>query len=143
MISPVWAEFPDSTSPEFTSFHLQLSKYYDEEELVQEIMTFDPAVLIFLRRLKVINLQITKSDGTIWSRKVYRTDVIDDGHQVVILLSERRSCGISPQHLESTTFLWTFSVLAPRSPNFVSHFLSLTSTKNPVSAPRVFTPFYQ
>jgi hypothetical protein len=90
MISPVWAEFPDSTSAEYTSFFLQISKEYDEE-LLQEIMTFDPAVMIFLRRLRVINLQVTRADGTTWTRKVYRTDIIDNGHQVVVLHSRETS----------------------------------------------------
>lgn len=86
MISPVWVEYPVPTSPEYTSFFLQLSDDYDEEELVQAIMNFDAAIMIFLRRLRVINFQITKADGTEWTRKVYRTEYYDENSQHVVVL---------------------------------------------------------
>ena len=63
MISPIWADFPEPRLPEYTSFLLQLPEDYDEEELVQDLIAFDPTLLIFLRRVNEINLRVTQENG--------------------------------------------------------------------------------
>ena len=87
MITPMWAEFPEPTLQDYTSFFLQLSKDCDQEELIQELLNFDPALMIFLRRVKVINLQVARPDGTDWVRKLHRTESVENDDEVVVLHS--------------------------------------------------------
>lgn len=58
MVAPTWADFPVEPPPTHTSFYLQLSKDFNQDELFQDLKTFDPARLLFLRRIKVIELSI-------------------------------------------------------------------------------------
>jgi len=58
MITPVWADFPSSKQSSGTSMQLQLSSDCDKTTLREEISSFDSNILIFLRRLKEINLSV-------------------------------------------------------------------------------------
>lgn len=89
MITPVWADFPEPTSPGCgTSMHLQLSKSYDEETLVRDLLAFDSNLLIFLRRITEINLRVLQrgqqaSDA--WERAICKTEDVRAGDRVVVL----------------------------------------------------------
>jgi hypothetical protein len=58
MIAPIWEKFPEGENllPGYTSILLQLSDDYNPEELVAEIKSLDPRLLIFLRNLRQINV---------------------------------------------------------------------------------------
>lgn len=73
MIAPTWADFPGSLIPGHTSFYFQLSKDYDQDELLQDLRGFDPGRLLFLRRIKTIELSIQQADGRLWAAKLDRT----------------------------------------------------------------------
>ena len=45
MIAPLWDEFPEATIPGFTSFYMEIAADYDEDELVEDLVTFDPTHL--------------------------------------------------------------------------------------------------
>ncbi|KAF4467775.1 hypothetical protein FALBO_5349 [Fusarium albosuccineum] len=63
LIAPIWAAFPELTLPGSTSFYLKLSDNCDENQIVHDIRHLDPTMLIFLRKLKHINLSIALDDG--------------------------------------------------------------------------------
>ncbi|PMD64854.1 uncharacterized protein K444DRAFT_554213 [Hyaloscypha bicolor E] len=88
LIAPIWAAFPEKILPGFTSFHLQLDNY--EEELVQELKNLDPRVLIFLRKLKEINITITDKNGKTSHRKLQRTDVEETDIKITTLHEDNR-----------------------------------------------------
>ncbi|RSL57984.1 hypothetical protein CEP53_006272, partial [Fusarium sp. AF-6] len=58
MVTPIWADFPGPTRPEYTPMYLQLSEDYDQEAQVEELLTFDMNQLMFLRRIEEISVQL-------------------------------------------------------------------------------------
>jgi hypothetical protein len=91
MIAPFWTNFPETTLPGYTSFYLQLSKDFDEEALVRKLVTFDTNLLIFLRRVKEINIQVSLPDESVRKWTIQRSEYYIDGEQVVVLKAGQRS----------------------------------------------------
>lgn len=85
MVSPIWADFPETTMPGWTSMYLQLSKKQEEDTLVEELQNFDPNLLIFLRRVRQIERRIVLPNGSIWERKVCKSEEIQGSDRVVAL----------------------------------------------------------
>jgi hypothetical protein len=85
MIAPIWEEFPEKKSPDHTSFYLQLLGEPTESEVVADIQTLDPRILIFLRQLREINLSITCADGKTRTQNLRRVDWKDNGIQITTL----------------------------------------------------------
>ncbi|KAL2408478.1 hypothetical protein ABEF93_003919 [Exophiala dermatitidis] len=77
MIAPIWEAFPEPTDPSWTSMLLQLSPGYEEKQLLHDLKTFDPRMLIFLRRLKKVKIVIHRA-GPVWqttlTKKLQRND---------------------------------------------------------------------
>jgi hypothetical protein len=74
MIAPIWVEFPKDRIPGYTSFYMKLSPDYNKDELTQELRSFDSRRLLFLKRLREINLTIVERDGSKWNNRLGRTD---------------------------------------------------------------------
>lgn len=74
MVAPIWTEFPETPRPGCTSFYLQLSKVYEEETLIHELLTFDANLLIFLRRIKEINIRVVRRDEMVWEKKIRKVE---------------------------------------------------------------------
>ncbi|KAJ4243034.1 hypothetical protein NW757_011565 [Fusarium falciforme] len=75
MITPIWEQLPEDQlskdAPEGgTSMRLQLSHDCDRRRLREEMTSFDPNILIFLRTLEQITLIVTDSNG--YSKRVLR-----------------------------------------------------------------------
>lgn len=85
MIAPQWEEFPEPVTPGYTSFYMKLAAGYDEDELMQDIFSFDSTLLLFLRRIRKVNLSVTKANGEIWSTSISRTDTVTSGNTMVNL----------------------------------------------------------
>jgi hypothetical protein len=73
MVTPIWSSFPEPTLPGCTSTYLQLSESYDEETVVNELLTFDINLLIFLRRIDEINLRVVREGQQVWERRIWKT----------------------------------------------------------------------
>jgi hypothetical protein len=89
MIAPIWADFPDPglARPGHTSILLQLSEGYDEEGIIQEIEAFDPRLLVFLQKLKHLDITITRPSGQESSTVIARQDRgghVNDVHYVTL-----------------------------------------------------------
>ncbi|EEU43645.1 uncharacterized protein NECHADRAFT_82646 [Fusarium vanettenii 77-13-4] len=81
LIAPIWSEFPEPIRPGYTSFYLKLSENTDEEHIARDIKRLDPTMLLFLRRLREINLKATLMDGSTWSQTLRRQDALtQDSH---------------------------------------------------------------
>lgn len=74
MIAPIWSEFPDFRLPQNTSMLLQLPADYDTGELENELESLDPRLLIFLRKLRQINVNCYGSFGKTWTSTFRRDD---------------------------------------------------------------------
>ncbi|KAF4631646.1 hypothetical protein G7Y89_g6486 [Cudoniella acicularis] len=77
MIVPIWAEFPAKIIGGHTSFYMKFSHGYGQQELIHHLRSLDPRMLIFLRRLRRMNLKVIK-DKRIWETTFSRTDVYND-----------------------------------------------------------------
>jgi hypothetical protein len=85
MIAPIWENFPEKKSMGHTSFYLQLLGEPTESEVVAEIQTLDPRMLIFLRQLREINLSITGADGKTRTQNLRRVDRKDNSILITTL----------------------------------------------------------
>lgn len=72
MIAPVWTSLPVQSRHGWTTFYLQLSEGCDKDALMKEINSLDPRMLIFLRKLRCINITIEAEDGRITRRALSR-----------------------------------------------------------------------
>lgn len=78
MITPIWDDFPGEVSSDVTSFHLQMAEDYNDEELIKDLCAIDSRILIFLKRLKCINVSVTRKDGTISEKHLRRLNEVTD-----------------------------------------------------------------
>jgi hypothetical protein len=85
MVAPIWADFPKTTRPGCTSIYLQLSKVYEEETLIHELLTLDTNLLIFLRRIEEINIRVTRPDEQVWEKKIRKTESRQGADRVTVL----------------------------------------------------------
>ncbi|SPN98451.1 uncharacterized protein DNG_01495 [Cephalotrichum gorgonifer] len=67
MIAPIWDKFPEKPKEGCTSIYLKLAKDCDERHIIDELRLFDEKILIFLRRLR--RLEIDVKSGPIALRK--------------------------------------------------------------------------
>ena len=85
MVAPIWTDFPETTRPGYTSIYLQLSKIFEEETLIHELLTFDTNLLIFLRRITEINIRVTGPDEQVWEKKIRKTESRLGADRVTVL----------------------------------------------------------
>ncbi|KAM0424514.1 hypothetical protein ACHAPT_010228 [Fusarium lateritium] len=85
MIAPSWAEFPEPVQEGYTSFYLQLSPQFDENELVETLLHFDATQMLFLRRLRHVKIEVTSLDGLPCTKYIHRTDACEDGNAISYL----------------------------------------------------------
>lgn len=84
ILSPTWAEFPEQLCQHGqTSFYLKLSPKFDEQELVTELLHFDPNQLVFMRRLRKIHIRVyaEQNSDNPWEKTIHRFD-LDDGSAI-------------------------------------------------------------
>ena len=88
MIAPIWAEFPKPTIPGFTSILLEISDNYNTKELLHELMKLDSKLLIFLQKLRRVDVTIFEDSGVPWKRTLSRSDNNDErnGDEQVVTL---------------------------------------------------------
>jgi hypothetical protein len=70
MIAPIWEPFPEARLHGYTSILLQLSDDYDPRELITDLKFLNPKLLIFLRKLRQINIRSCDAIGNTWSRSL-------------------------------------------------------------------------
>lgn len=94
MIAPIWCDFPDTLPSGNTSILLQLSDDYDSTELEYELKSLDPRLLIFLRKLKQINITSIGTYGMNWRTALTCHDALPeaDGANIINL---RQDDGLS------------------------------------------------
>jgi hypothetical protein len=85
MVNPIWGDFPEPTLPGHTSLYLQFSKDYEEMNLTNELLTLDNNILIFLRRIEVINIQVNHRDGQTWRKTIRKTECWQGNDQIIHL----------------------------------------------------------
>lgn len=76
MVTPLWAEFPEETKFGWTSMYLNLSKTFEEETLIHDLLAFDANLLIFLRRIKEINIHV-EGIGNDKKQKISKSETQD------------------------------------------------------------------
>ncbi|KAF2177739.1 hypothetical protein K469DRAFT_676716 [Zopfia rhizophila CBS 207.26] len=88
MIAPIWTEFPEQSRRGYTSILLKLSRNCNVEELIHDVIALDPRLLIFLQKLKRVNVTIEEFGRS--DRRTYldRQDTLNDianNYQIVTL----------------------------------------------------------
>lgn len=58
MIAPIWEAFPEKKKPQCTSILLKLAEGVDEKAVIEEMRSYDTKILIFLRRLRRLEINI-------------------------------------------------------------------------------------
>jgi hypothetical protein len=85
VITPIWERFPEATQSDHTSIYLQLSRNYDEETLIQELLSFDTNLLIFLRRIEEISIRVSRGNGHFSQKRICKTHYHQESDRVVVL----------------------------------------------------------
>ncbi|KAI0856471.1 hypothetical protein F4860DRAFT_518768 [Xylaria cubensis] len=85
MITPTWSDFPAPIKENFTSILFPVPKDYDQKELVREMKSLTPKCLMFLRRIKQINISIDGGEG--YRASLLRNDELspDESRRTTIL----------------------------------------------------------
>ncbi len=89
MIAPIWADFPSEIKSGNSQFHLQLSRAKNsqaEKDLLQQLRFFDSTLLLFLRKLKKIEIFVNDRD---WKKRftnhIVRTDTLAYGGELITI----------------------------------------------------------
>lgn len=98
---PQWADFLGTVERDKTSFLLELEGQEEEMQILHDLETLDPALAVFLNKLRVVNIELYDHAGHVRSRTIRRkpTDaqslssmrVIQDGDHYIQYL-ETRHC---------------------------------------------------
>jgi hypothetical protein len=91
MVAPVWEAFPEKTQPGCTSIYLQLSRSYEEDTLIHELLTFDTNLLIFLRRVEEINIRVTRRDEQVWEKKIRKEESQEGEDRLTVLHADEET----------------------------------------------------
>lgn len=88
MIAPIWDKLPGEKRAGWTSLYIQLEKSYSPDDMVSELKCLDPRLLIFLRRLRTIDITIAGPGKEVWTRSLRRreNDLNFDGIQAIQLM---------------------------------------------------------
>jgi hypothetical protein len=85
MISPIWADFPETTTTSGTSIYLQLAPDCNENALLDELENFDVLIMIFPRKIVEIKLSVSRKDGRNWDKTFSKTEKMTASHCLVTL----------------------------------------------------------
>jgi hypothetical protein len=84
MIRPIWEKF-EIPKQGWTSIYLWISSN-DPEGLIQEMKDIGPEILLFLRKLRVINLSVDIGDRGIWKTSLRKLD--SEVHELMTVLRD-------------------------------------------------------
>jgi Histidine kinase-, DNA gyrase B-, and HSP90-like ATPase len=89
MIAPIWETFPGEMKADNSQFYLQLSKEKEsqaEKDLLKQLRLFDSTLLLFLRKLKKIEIFINDRD---WKKRftnyITRSDTHAHGGELITI----------------------------------------------------------
>ena len=92
MITPVWTAFPCPPKAGYTSFYLQLTDDCNVSELLNELKSLDPRLLIFLRKLREINITVHEENLPTWETKLMCQHVRTANGGELIKLHQDEDC---------------------------------------------------
>jgi hypothetical protein len=90
MIAPIWDKFPEKPREGCTSILLKLAKDYDEKRIINQLKLYDERILLFLRRLRKLEIDVTPKSGIFSSSEPFKTFIsrhsqISDNPSMTIL----------------------------------------------------------
>jgi hypothetical protein len=92
MIAPIWTPFPHQRKPGYTSMYLQLAEDCDTSELVNDVKSLDPRLLIFLRKLREISITVEETPASTWKTTLKCQNVeTTEGEELISLLQDEDS----------------------------------------------------
>jgi hypothetical protein len=100
MIAPIWERFPEPIVPNHTSFLLRFSPDSDSKEFIRELAFLDGGMLIFLRRLRRIEITVMDNDVTTSQRSIARND--DDGGPFIAIQKDQQAVRYMVMHHNAT-----------------------------------------
>ena len=133
MIAPIWDTFPAVKNPQGgTSIILDLDPTCDERSIANELAEYDPKILMFLRRLRRIEIKVVKSSWKIlgsfnFKRVLSRQDKEPNGRAQMVMLYK--------DGIKSNYLMWRHMVnhmpADPRRPGITCSELVLGFPLNP------------
>lgn len=81
IVTPIPDRFPlpAFASDSHTTMCLRIDRGYDADELSSAIKNLDPRILLFLRKLHIINLSVAEPTGERWSAQLRRAELVSAG----------------------------------------------------------------
>lgn len=99
MVAPIWSPFPEPLSPGWTSMLLKLDDSCDEAAIVDELRLYDGRILLFLRRLRRLEIeaQDAGSISSLLKNKLRKKRAISDAKFTNVLTrQEQQPASSSP-----------------------------------------------
>ncbi|CZR50455.1 uncharacterized protein PAC_00327 [Phialocephala subalpina] len=92
MITPIWTAFPCPPKAGYTSMYLQLTDDCNVRELLNEIKSLDPRLLIFLRKLREVNITFHEEASLTWETKLTCQNVGTTNGEELVKLHQDEDC---------------------------------------------------
>ena len=85
MIAPKWDPFPEPLRPGWTSFYFQLRQNDGDDIVLRALHELGPECMLFLRRIRRVQIEARRGDGTAWDRKILKSESKQSGISFVTL----------------------------------------------------------
>lgn len=74
-IVPEWAKFPQCVADGQTSFLCELDRNEQEEQILNDLENFDASLVLFLNKIRRVDIAVHRNDGERWTKSVMRRDI--------------------------------------------------------------------
>lgn len=82
---PEWASFPETVEDGRTSFLFELNRGEQMGQIVDDLKSFDASLLLFLNKIRRVDIEVLCDDGKCWTKSVTRRDVENVDCRISIL----------------------------------------------------------
>lgn len=82
---PEWAAFPEDVEDGQTSFLCELDRNEAEGQIVRDLESFDPSLILFLNNISRVDIEVHRDHGHCWTKAVTRRDIDDVNSRISVL----------------------------------------------------------
>lgn len=88
---PEWASFPEDVKNNQTSFLCELNSDEHERQIVNDLKRFDPCLILFLNKLRRVDIELHREHTEVWKKSITRSDFEKANLRVSALQGDRQA----------------------------------------------------
>lgn len=73
-LAPEWASFPEDVEDRQTSFLCELNRNEHEAQIVSDLESFDPCLIMFLKKIRRVDIEVHRDNGECWTKVITRRE---------------------------------------------------------------------